>query len=175
VKPPLLSIVGRKGAGKSQVIENLISDLKARGLRIGLIKHLAKPGIEIDQPGKDTYRYRKCGAETVVLSGRNQLAFFSDIAEETPLEKIILFFEGYDLVLLEGYLLEPVMKIEVYRAEAGDLLTQKMEHVLAIVSDVRTVSPASHFAPDQSASMASWIEDWIQNGTEVNVRKEMHV
>jgi molybdopterin-guanine dinucleotide biosynthesis protein MobB len=175
MKPALLAVVGKKGCGKSQVIERLILNLKERGFRIGLIKHLAKAGVEIDQPGKDTYRYRKCGAQTVVLSGQSQWAVFSDIVEETPLEKILLFFEGYDLVLLEGYFLESVMKIEVHRAEAGDPLTQEMEHVLAIVSDIVTVSPASHFTHAQVSSLAPWIEDWMQNRVEVNARKEMHV
>ncbi len=174
MKPSLLSIVGRKGSGKSQVIENLITDFKARGLRIGLIKHLAKPGIEIEQPGKDTYRYRQCGAETVVLSGQSQFAVFSDVKQETPLEKILLHFEGYDLVLLEGYFLESIMKIEVHRAEAGNLLTRKMENVLAIVSDAETSSSAVHFAPAQISCLASWVEEWIKRGAEMILQKEIH-
>ncbi len=45
MRPALLAVVGKKGSGKSQVIERLITDLKARGHRIGLVKHLSKPGI----------------------------------------------------------------------------------------------------------------------------------
>ncbi len=153
MKPVLLSVLGKKGSGKSGVIENLISLLKERGHRVGLIKHLSKPGIEIDHPGKDTYRYRKCGAETVVLSGQNQLAVFSDLAEEMPLEKILSFFDGYDLVLLEGYFLESVMKIEVHRAELGEPFTRNMKNVLAVLSGA---------AADQALSIASLVEDWME-------------
>ncbi len=164
MKPALLSVVGRKGCGKSKVIEILIADFKMRGYRIGLIKHLAKAGAEIDQPGKDTYRYRKCGAETVVLSGQIQMALFSDVAQEMPLEKILLFFEGCDLVLLEGYYLESVVKVEVHRTGMGNFLTQGMDNVLAVVSDSVTSSLAMHFAHEQIAGLASRVEAWIKSG-----------
>lgn len=174
MKPALLSVVGRKGCGKSEVIGRLISNLKERGFRMGLIKHPAKPGMEIDQQGKDTYRYRKCGVETVVLSGQTQLAVFSDVVEELPLEKLLLFFEGYDLVLLEGYFLESIVKIEVHREERGEPLTQKMENVLAIVSNAVTVSSAIHFTYDQIPVLASLVEDRIKNGADVTSLKEIH-
>ena len=152
--PMILSVVGKKGSGKSPVIENVIAHLKQRGYRIGLIKHLSRPGIEIELPEKDTSRYRKCGAETVILSGQKERAIFSDVEEETPLEKLLLFFEGYDLVLLEGYFLESVMKIEVHRAELGEPLTRNMKNVLAILSDA---------AADQTEALVSSIEDWLMS------------
>ena len=172
MRPALLAVIGRKGCGKSGVIEKLILNLRQRGFRIGLVKHLAKPGLEIDQPEKDTYRYRKCGAETVVLSGQNQMAIFSDIREETPLKKILLFFENYDLVLLEGYFLDAVMKIEVHRSEAGDPLTQKMANVLALVSDVQTPISAVHFTHDQTAGLIYLVEGWMKIHMEMNLQKE---
>lgn len=153
MKPALLSVVGKKGSGKSRVIESLISLLKGRGRRIGLIKHLSKPGVEIDAPEKETSRYRKSGAETVVLSGQNQRAIFSDLTEETPLETLLSFFEGYDLVLLEGYFLDSVVKVEVHREELGEPLTRNMKNVLAVLSDDST---------DQIENLASWVEGWME-------------
>ncbi len=132
--PALLSIVGKKGSGKSAVIETLIRILKERGLRVGLIKHMAKENLEIDQPGKDTWRYRQAGAETVILSGRNQLAVFSTITEETPLEKLLPGFQGFDLVIMEGYFLKEVKKIEIYQSESGEPLTRGMENVFTVDS-----------------------------------------
>lgn len=153
MRPAVLSVVGRKGSGRSGVIEGLISNLKTRGLRIGLIKHLSRPGVEIDQPGKDTYRYRQCGAQTVILSGQSHLAVFSDLAEETPLEQLLPLFKDYDLVLLEGYFLESIMKIEVHREELGSPLTQKMENVLSMIS-----STEHH----QISNLASLVEEWMK-------------
>lgn len=151
MKPAVLSIVGKKGSGKSEVLENLISHFKDEGWKMGAIKQMAKVGLEIDQPGKDTYRYRKSGAETVILSGQRQLAIFSDIDEETPLEELLHFFEGYDLVFLEGYLLDSIMKIEVVEEYGeGDLLTKGMPNVLVIHSSKHPLRP-----------LVSLVESWL--------------
>ena len=161
MRPVLISIVGRKGSGRSQIIEKLIADLKQKDLQVGLIKHLAKSGFEIDQPGKDTDRYRKAGAQTVILSGEKQLAIFCDLDREVPLEKLLLMFAGYDVVLLEGYFQPELAKIEVHRSELGNPLTQEMGNVLAVVSDTQTSCPITHFGHDERAGLASFVEEWV--------------
>ena len=90
--------------------------------------------MEIDQPGKDTWRYRQAGAETVVLSGRQQMAYFSNVMDETPLEKLLPLFEGFDLVLLEGYFLKEIPKLEIFQPEMGEPLTRGMENIFAVDS-----------------------------------------
>ena len=111
--PLLFSILGKKGAGKSELLENLIHCLTEKGFRVGVIKHLARPDLEIDEPGKDTYRYRMQGARTVILSGRKRLAIFKNVDEETPLEELLLHYEGFDFVFLEGYEVDVIQKIEI--------------------------------------------------------------
>lgn len=118
----VLSVVGKKGSGKSEVIEKLIARLGARGFRIGVIKHLGCDDIEIDEPGKDTFRYRSQGAGTVVLSGRKRLALFSNLNKETPLDQLLNFFQDFDLVFLEGYFQEGFSGLEVQRKESGEWL-----------------------------------------------------
>ena len=44
--------------GKTTLVECLLPELRARGLRVSLIKHSHKD-IEIDRPGKDSYRLRE--------------------------------------------------------------------------------------------------------------------
>ncbi|MBI3313780.1 MAG: molybdopterin-guanine dinucleotide biosynthesis protein B, partial [Candidatus Omnitrophica bacterium] len=117
MKPFLLSIVGRKGSGKSEVLEVLIASLKEKGLRVGVMKHLAREDFEIDQPGKDTYRYRLWGAETVMLLGKKKRAIFSDLPIESDWEENLKYFEDFDLVFMEGYFLKTVPMIEVYNSE----------------------------------------------------------
>ncbi len=134
--PALLSVVGRKGSGKSEVLESLVRLLTERGNRVGVIKHLARDDFEIDEPGKDTYRYRMGGAETVVLAGRKRLAMFSNLEEELPLENLVELFHGFDLVLLEGYLQDELPKIEVYKQEPGrPLLGEETKNVVSVCSD----------------------------------------
>lgn len=111
--PVLFSILGKKGAGKSEVLKNLIRRLSQKGLRVGVVKRLARPDLEIDEPGKDTYHYRMQGAETVILSGRRRLAVFKNLHEETPLGELLSHYKDFDLVFLEGYELGGVQKIEI--------------------------------------------------------------
>ena len=157
MKPVLLSLVGRKGAGKSEVLEALIALLKEKGLRIGVMKHLAREDFEIDQPGKDTYRYRMQGAETVMLLGRKRRAIFSDFPVESDWEENLKIFEGFDLVFLEGYFLKAIPMVEVYKQGAGDPLLAKMENVFAVCSDIPTGIPVPHFSQGQLEGLASLI------------------
>jgi molybdopterin-guanine dinucleotide biosynthesis adapter protein len=144
----LISILGRRGAGRSKVLESLIGCLKQKNalLRVGVIKHMAKEHYEIDQPGKDTYQYRMQGAETVMLAGQKRLAVFSNLTQEIPLEELLKSFQGFDLIFLEGYYREDLPKIEVYKEETGDRpLAASLNNVWAIFSDKPTGMDLPHF------------------------------
>ena len=58
---PLIGFAAWSGTGKTTLLSRLIPFLKAKGLRIGLIKH-AHHTFDIDYPGKDSYELRKAGA-----------------------------------------------------------------------------------------------------------------
>lgn len=165
----LLSVIGKRGSGKSEILERLIALLTQRGFRVGVIKHLAREDIEIDEPGKDTYRYRSQGAETVILSGRRRLALFSNLDKEMPLEGLLNFFRDFDLVFLEGYFQDEFPKIEVHRKELGERpLTKGVQNILAVVSnEVREDEPL-HFSFGQLERLALFIEEKL-------IRKEAEV
>ena len=167
---PFLSIIGRKSSGKSEILTQLIAILSRRRFRIGVIKHLARPDVEIDESGTDTYRYRTQGAETVVLAGAKRFAMFSNLKEEMDFEHLAQFFNGFDLVLLEGYFAEEIPKIEVQKKEAGDfLLTERVRNVLAICSDGEVKCELPHFSFEELDSLASFIEErLLRKGMEVS-------
>ncbi len=50
---PIVAIVGRSGSGKATFLEKLIAESKARGWRVGVIKHHGHT-TSLDQPGKGT-------------------------------------------------------------------------------------------------------------------------
>ena len=164
-----LSWVGKKGSGKSEVLEKLIALLSQRGFEIGVIKHLAREDVEIDEPGKDTYRYRSQGARTVVLSGRKRLALFSNLSGEIPMEELLSFFRDFDLVFLEGYFQDEFPKIEVHRKELGErLLTERVKNVLAVVSNQTGEGGPAHFSFDAIEGLADFIEEnLLKKGREV--------
>ncbi len=53
-------------SGKTTLIEKIVKHLKARGLRVAVVKH-ASAGFELDRPGKDSWRFQEAGADSVVL------------------------------------------------------------------------------------------------------------
>ena len=64
---PIVSIVGKSGSGKTTLLEKVVAELTKRGYNVGTIKHDVH-GFEIDYEGKDSWRHKKAGAKTVVLS-----------------------------------------------------------------------------------------------------------
>ena len=85
----VINIIGSgSNVGKTYVMEGLIKELKSRGLSIATIKHDVH-GFDIDKEGKDTYKHRKAGSETVIISSKNRLAMIKELKEETDLQDII--------------------------------------------------------------------------------------
>ena len=108
-----MSIVGTKSASRVKILEKLIGTLSKKGYRVGVLKRLAKDDAEIDEAGKDSYRYRAGGAERVALAGGKRLAIFSNLAHEMPLSTLLGLFGGFVLVFLEGFCLEEGPKIDL--------------------------------------------------------------
>eukprot|EP01034_Spumella_vulgaris_P010352 gene10352-13133_t len=112
---------GYSGAGKTTLVERLIPALKARGLRVSVVKH-AHHRFDIDHPGKDTFRHRQAGAFEVVVASDRRLALmreFEQPAQLTVHHLLAELYEGVDWVLVEGFRESNLHKLEVWRAEAG--------------------------------------------------------
>ena len=119
---PLVSFVGRSNTGKTTVIERLIPILRERGLKVAVIKHHPHD-FEIDNPGKDTYRYKQAGATMGILASPQKVAVVEDTETELTLEEIITrYIHDVDLLIVEGFKREEIPKIEVFqRKEGGDI------------------------------------------------------
>jgi len=89
---------GKSDSGKTTLIEKLIAEIKSRCYRVGVIKHTAH-GFDMDQPGKDSWRHQKAGADTVLLAAPDSLAMIKKQAS-APLDDLLTYFEGMDLVLV---------------------------------------------------------------------------
>ncbi len=133
--PPVISIVGRSGVGKTTFLESLLPELKRRGYRVATTKHHVHD-FDIDQPGKDSWRLAQAGSDAVVISSPNKLALIQSADSDTSLDSICrLLGEDYDLVLTEGFKEGGAIKIEVYREEVGGGLLCEPHKLLAAVSD----------------------------------------
>lgn len=112
----IISIVGRKNAGKTTLIVALASELNRRGRRVMTIKHSHHP-VEADRAGSDSWRHFHEGrAERVVLAAPGQRIAFERAPDDVgPVELARRYLDGADLVLAEGFTQALIPKIEVYR------------------------------------------------------------
>lgn len=133
---PVVSIVGTSGSGKTTLLEKVVGELVGKGYSVGTIKHDAH-GFELDREGKDSWRHKKAGAKTVVLSSPGKLAVIKDIRGEWPPERIASsFFPDADIVITEGYKKGPFPKIEVIRkANKKKPVCLKDKGLIAIATD----------------------------------------
>jgi molybdopterin-guanine dinucleotide biosynthesis protein B len=100
---PFVAIVGRKKIGKTSLVERLLPLLKKEGHRVGVLKYDVKE-FQIDYPGKDTYRSYQAGADSVLISSPEKLAFIKGLDSTPPVKRLINeYFSDTDLVLIEGY------------------------------------------------------------------------
>lgn len=133
----LFGVVGWKNSGKTGLMERLVAEITGRGFRVSTLKH-AHHAVDVDQPGKDSYRHRQAGAVEVVLASRKRWAMMHELrAEAEPeLEGLLPKLTQVDLVLVEGYKRSRHPKIEAHRVETGkDLLARTDDTVRAVASN----------------------------------------
>ena len=132
---PYVSFSAKSGTGKTTYLEKLVACLKEKGLRIALIKHDAH-GFELDQPGKDSYRLREAGVDTMILSGPDQTVQISrHTAGEPSLKQLLSSIQGVDLILIEGYKFGAQPKIQLLRKGYSETPVGNPENTIAYVAD----------------------------------------
>ncbi len=137
---PVLGFAAYSGTGKTTLIVGLLPILKQRGLRIGVIKH-AHHTFDLDVPGKDSFELRKAGADQTLVASRRRWALMVETADnesDPGVEELIarLHSEELDLVLVEGFKLSALPKIELYRtASRRPLRCTQDATVIAVAVD----------------------------------------
>ena len=142
---PILGFAAFSGTGKTTLLTQVIPILKDKGLRIGLIKH-SHHNFEIDHPGKDSFRLRAAGAESVMLASKHRRAIITEIipAQEPTLDDQLKLFDqtGLHLILVEGFKAERFPKIELHRPVLGKpLLYPQDPDIIAIATDCPLPTP----------------------------------
>ena len=155
----VISIVGHSGSGKTTLAEKLIRELCVRGVKVATIKH-AHHKVELDTPGKDSYRYKDAGAVMSMLLTRDALQLVADAKEEREPQQLAQRFMGEaDVVLAEGFSHASGAKIEVLRRECEQPPRCAIEDgLIAIVTDMDEVYPQlPHFALDDVSGIVDFI------------------
>jgi molybdopterin-guanine dinucleotide biosynthesis protein MobB len=155
---PVISIIGRSGSGKTTLLEKIIPELKRRGYRVGTIKHHAHPGIEIDRPGKDTWRHAHAGSDHVVIAAPDRLVSIRNLSRELELEEICAQMDDVDIILTEGFSRARTPKIEVVRAGRSAEPFDEVEERIAFATDLDLHCPEPQFELDDASGLADMIE-----------------
>ena len=104
------AICGHSGSGKTTLIEQLLPRLLREGISVAVLKH-GSHDIDIDRPGKDSYRLFSAGA-TVLLHGRCETALRTrTLADEQLPHALDMLHLHHDLVLVEGHKHTPLPKV----------------------------------------------------------------
>ena len=136
----VVGFAGYSGAGKTTLVEKVIALLRARGLRVSVVKH-AHHRFDIDQPGKDSWRHREAGAFEVLVVSNQRLALMREFEQPGALDIHAMLAEldpGVDWVLVEGFKHGDLPKIEVWRAPAAGEPVRPLcctEDLLALATD----------------------------------------
>lgn len=133
----LFGVTGWKNAGKTGLMERLVTEFVARGYRVSTVKH-AHHTFDVDHEGKDSHRHRVAGASEVLLASRNRYALMHELRDEDEptLDELLSKLSPVDLVLVEGYKRDRHPKIEAFRAETGNpLIAKEDDTIRAVASD----------------------------------------
>ncbi|HOZ35205.1 MAG TPA: molybdopterin-guanine dinucleotide biosynthesis protein B, partial [Tabrizicola sp.] len=154
----IYGVIGWKNSGKTSLMERLVADITGRGVSVSTIKHVHH-AVDLDQPGKDTFRHRQAGAREVVLASKDRFALMVEHRGPEPdLPAILSRLAPVDLVLVEGYKRDAHPKIEVWRAETGHPLIQPGDALVrAVASDAALSLPVPVLDLNDTGAVADFI------------------
>src|SRR5512139_1879482 len=151
-------IAAASNSGKTTLIEKVVRILKERGLRVAVIKHASK-GFDLDRPGKDSWRFREAGADTIVLVGPDSMALMRKIDDQPAMKALESLVEHADIVIREGFKHDAPNKIEVFRSGVSGQqpLCTTDRSFLALVSDRSFDVAVPQFDWNDAAAVADFI------------------
>lgn len=156
----VFGVTGWKNAGKTGLMERLVTEITGRGFTVSTIKH-AHHSFDVDQAGTDSFRHRAAGAGEVLLSSQKRWALMHEAmgADEATLNELLGKLDPVDLVLVEGFKREPHPKVEAHRQAAGNpLIAPGDDSILAVASDVDLAGVmVARFDLDDTGAIAEFI------------------
>jgi len=95
----VISITGLSGSGKTSTIEHIIKELISRGYTVGSVKEIHFEAFAMDTEGKNTWRHRQAGSDTVTARSANETNVL--YKGHMPIYDLLAHYDQ-DFVLLEG-------------------------------------------------------------------------
>jgi molybdopterin-guanine dinucleotide biosynthesis protein B len=119
--------------------------------------------VDLDRPGKDSFRHRQAGAEEVVVVSDARWALLRETPAETDLRQLAARMAPVDLVLVEGFKQYDFPKIEVFRpAAGGPPMWPDLPGIVAVATDDTALDCPHPLLPlNDPARIATWIATWM--------------
>ena len=159
----VFGFAGWSGSGKTTLIEALVPRLRARGLRVSLVKH-AHHDFDVDQPGKDSHRHRMAGCSEVLVTSSVRWALMHELRGEPELALggAIARLSPCDLVLVEGFKRAAIPKLEIWRQSLGKpVLHAGDPNIVGIATDAPASlsTPLPAFPLSDPGAIATFVAD----------------
>ena len=169
---PILAFTAYSGTGKTTLIEQVVQNLKDRGLRVAVIKHDGHD-FEMDHRGKDSWRYTQAGADISIISSTSKTA----LMEQRPLSltQAAAMIHDVDLILVEGYKDKPLTQIGLCRQMTGKDFTADISRYIAVVTDIAMKNlPVPCFGFDDVQGLTKFILRNMDHFTHINGQASYH-
>lgn len=140
--------------GKTSYLCGLIAALKAKGLRVAVVKDGHDHAPMLDRPGTDSDRLRKAGADAVALCTDELSALMWPGRQ--PLGDMLARLDA-DIILLEGFKQEKYPQIGLYRAASRQPLPAPPESYIALITDTPFEAALPQFPLDNPAPLAQFL------------------
>jgi molybdopterin-guanine dinucleotide biosynthesis protein B len=155
----IFGVTGWKNAGKTGLMERLVTEITGRGFTVSTLKH-AHHSFDVDHPGKDSHRHRVAGASQVLLASGTRWALMTELRDEPEptLADLIAKLDPVDLILVEGYKRDTHPKIEAFRTQTGNpLIALNDPTIKAIATDTPLDINRPQFDLDNTTAVADFI------------------
>ena len=146
-----IAVIGWKNSGKTTLVSRLVSHLKKKKFKVGVVKH-AHHTFDIDHPNTDSYKIREAGSYKTTIVSEKRLAHIEEkISPEIDIEELIKLNNGCDILIFEGFKkIKKLSKIEVNLTKNNkELLYKSFDNVKLLVSDDMSEHPIKVLRHDQ--------------------------
>jgi len=128
MKQLAIAFTGPSNSGKTTIIEKISKKLSSK-YKIAIIKHDPKDKAIFDKDGKDSDKFYKSGADVAVVSSTRTTIFKH---QSSTLKELVKYFNGFDLLLVEGLKSWKLPRIGVFR---GNIEESYLPYLQAIAID----------------------------------------
>jgi molybdopterin-guanine dinucleotide biosynthesis protein B len=139
-----IGITGKKKTGKTTTIEQVVPQLRKKGLKVGTVKIAFKAvSVDVNQEQYDVIRHRKAEPEKTMFKSSVETTIFYN--QHTSLKNALREFgKGLDIVLLEGFKEDLQGFPQVVLLKEEDEVIENTDDYTVIISSIPEFSVTSN-------------------------------